>query len=133
MPDTRLHPENNGNRIHHKPKGMIYLVDKGSLRHIPGPATMERLFRDWSFIEVPEIDTWVVDPHHIHEEARLEQAENSGMVFLIDYYEGPNGLGWYKRHVGSPAAMDKYNFRWPGQKTADVVLGEITTDNESIV
>jgi hypothetical protein len=82
----------------------IYLMDAGKKRHIPDPPTYNNLFRDWSGIvqdvDLNDIDTGTPISHG----AVLAQAFGDPAVYLID--------GGQKRHIGSPATMDRYELSW---------------------
>ena len=93
----------------------IYLIDAGKKRHIPDPATYNNLFRDWNGI-VQDVDLNEIDQGTpISEGAELAQAYGDAAVYLID-----NG---HKRHIGSPATMDRYYFAWNKiQHVAPVII-----------
>ncbi|MFC5475393.1 hypothetical protein [Paraherbaspirillum soli] len=98
----------------------VYLVDAGRKRHIPDPATYNNLFRDWNGIlqdiAINEIDTGTP----ISVGAVLAQGFGDPAVYLID-----NGI---KRHIGSPATMDRYNFAWDKiQHVAPILISSIET------
>ena len=82
----------------------IYLIDNGFRRHIPDPDTYNNLFRNWDNIvqdvNLNEIDEGIP----ISVGAILARAIDQAPVFLIDARS--------KRHVGSPAVMDRYQFNW---------------------
>lgn len=98
----------------------IYLIDAGKKRHIPDPPTYNNLFRDWNGI-VPDVDINEIDTGTpISSGAVLAQAHGDAAVYLID-----NGL---KRHIGSPATMDRYHFAWNNiQHVAPITIASIPT------
>lgn len=93
-----------GLRIQKPGDDAIYMMDQGQKRHIPDPPTYNSLFRDWNSIvqdvDLNEIDTGL----DIADGTCLAQAFGDTAVYLID-----RGT---KRHVGSPATMDRYDFAW---------------------
>ncbi|MDQ1833128.1 hypothetical protein [Massilia scottii] len=94
----------NGLRMQLPGAPAIYLIDRGVKRHIPDPTTYNNLFRDWSGIvqdpHLNNIDTGTPLSHG----AVLAQAQGDAAVYLID-----QGV---KRHIASPATMDRYYFDW---------------------
>ncbi len=94
----------NGLRVKLPGNPAIYLMDEGRRRHIPNPSTYDNLFRDWNGIvedtDIPDID----EETPISNGAILARAVGTAAVFLID-----KGL---KRHITSPAIMDRYHFNW---------------------
>ncbi len=96
-------PQFNGISVKAPNAPAIYLVDQGCRRHIPNPATFELLFRDWSYYT--GIDIYGIDQcTPISTGAHLAKCPPLPAVYLIDNAK--------KRHVASPAVMDKYNFDW---------------------
>jgi hypothetical protein len=96
-------PDLNGFRIKH-PNGTVYLILDGMRRHVPNPGTYANLFRDWSGI-VTDIDVdEIQNGGPLSNGAILSRGIDTAPVYLIS-----NGV---KRHVVSPAAMDKYYFAW---------------------
>lgn len=98
----------------------IYLIDAGKKRHVPDPATYNNLFRDWNGVvqdpHLDAIDTGLPLSHG----AVLAQAYGDAAVYLIDRGE--------KRHVASPATMDRYYFAWDKiQHVAPAFLQSIPT------
>jgi hypothetical protein len=94
-----------GARIEASGSPDIYLVDDdGTARHIPDPTTYSNLFRDSSGIQM-------VDPASVASGPAL----TSGAYLAIaqetmqDVYLVSNGQ---KRHVVSPAVMDRFWFNW---------------------
>jgi hypothetical protein len=82
----------------------IYLIDAGQKRHIPDPPTYNNLFRDWNGVvqdaHLNEIDTGFP----LSQGAVLAQGYGDPAVYLIDRGQ--------KRHIGSPATMDRYYLAW---------------------
>jgi hypothetical protein len=101
MPDR---PDLNGYRLRVPGQAAIYLIDRGKRRHIPNPETYNSIFRNWdgivSDINVPEI----TEDAPLDNGAALVQGQGRAEVYLTDHGK--------KRHVTSPAAMDKYYFAW---------------------
>ena len=85
-------------------RGAVYLVDRGTRRHIPDPDTYNSLFRSWDGIYQ------AIDPDSIPVGAPLTsgavlmKGESSDTVFLVESGK--------KRGIPSPAVMDKYDFDW---------------------
>lgn len=107
MPGTSR-PDLNGLRVKLPGHPAIYLMDMGKKRHIPNPAVYNQIFQDWQDI-VQDINIDAIemgDP--IPETAILWRCADSPKVFFLDGV-APNQT---KRHVASPAVMDRYNFDW---------------------
>jgi len=82
----------------------IYLIDDdGTKRHIPDPTTYNDLFRDWSGIQAMDVSTIASGPD-VTSGAYLATPPGGGPIYLVS-----NGQ---KRHVTSPAVMDKFWFNW---------------------
>ena len=116
MPEQR--PDLNGMRVKQPNQDHIYLIDEGKKRHIPDPTTYNNLFRSWEYFEdldVNDIETGT----SITPGAVLVSGDATPHVYLID--------GGCKRHVTSPAVMDKYHFRWPTQPVPQAVIDAIPT------
>ena len=117
-----LRPDLNGLRVQEPGHPEIYLIDEGRKRHIPNPATFDRLFRNWDGIQqdlhLDEIDTGVP----ISDGAVLALGKSDLAVYLIDQGQ--------KRHVTRPAVMDKYNLRWPTIPVDQILLNSIPTGNQ---
>lgn len=101
-------PDLNGKRIQDPEDnphgaGAIYLIDEGMKRWIPNPGTYDNLFRDGSGVivdsklakEIPEMTP-------LSDGAILAMPAYYQSIWLIDNHQ--------KRHVTSPAVMDKYHF-----------------------
>ena len=94
----------NGMRLRLPNKPEIYLMDEGKRRWIPDPPTYNGLFRDWNGV-FPDIDIDEIDlGTQITHGALLIRGLASPKVYLFDQNK--------KRHVTSPAVMDKYYFDW---------------------
>lgn len=117
MPHPR--PDLNGLRVQEPGHPEIYLIDEGRKRHIPDPETFDDLFRDWNGVQqdlhLDEIETGPTISHA----AVLAQAKGAAEVWLVD--------AGIKRHVTSPAVMDKYNFRWPTTRVDAILINSIMT------
>jgi hypothetical protein len=103
----------------------IYLIDAGKKRHIPDPTTYNNLFRNWDGIvqdvAINTIDTGTPISHG----AVLAQAYGDAAVYLVD--------GGVKRHIGSPATMDRYNFAWNKiQHVAPILISSIETGSQIV-
>lgn len=86
----------------------VFLIDRGEKRHIPNPEVYRELFRDWRFIhldiDIDEITTGTPIP----ENSFLFKCVDSPKVFLLDGTP-PNQV---KRHIVSPAVMERFQFNW---------------------
>ena len=84
--------------------------DDGTLRHIPDPATYTNLFRDGTGIQTLNVST-ITAGSDLTSGAYLATPApwGSGPVYLVS-----NGQ---KRHVSSPATMDKFWFNWNAVQT----------------
>ncbi|WP_353853407.1 CHAT domain-containing protein [Accumulibacter sp.] len=111
-------PSLNGFRVKSPGSTSIYLVDKGSKRHIPDPATYNNLFDSWSdVIEDPSIDDIDLGPP-ISPGASLMQAHGDTAVYFVE----PTCRRW----VTSPATMERYRFAWARIQTVSPdILGSI--------
>lgn len=86
----------------------VYLMDEGKKRHIPNPVVYNEIFKDWeNIIEDLNIDL-IETGEPLPETVFLFRCYNSPKVFLVDGIP-PNQV---KRHIVSPAVMDRYNFDW---------------------
>ena len=100
----------NGRKLH-TPDGAVWVMWEGKKRHIPNPDVYNRLFRDalgsnlWNigWDEANRIPTG--DP--IGTNAWIG-SDDSGRVWFFEYDK--------RKHIGSPAIMDKYNLKWPGKE-----------------
>jgi hypothetical protein len=103
MPVTRQ--DLSGLRVRSPVDPAIFLIDpEGYRRHVPDPATYNNLFRDWSgiIVDINIPDIALADP--LSPGAVLARAADTPHVYLVS-----NGI---KRHITSPAVMDKYHFSW---------------------
>ena len=117
-------PDLNGFRLANPANGMVFLVDRGYIRHIPNPPTYNNLFRSWDGIIV---DINVVDiprAPSITDGALLAKAVGHGPVYLVDRGQ--------KRHVASPAVMDKYHFSWDRINNVPLILLDSMPDGPQI-
>jgi hypothetical protein len=90
-----------GSRPRNGRDGRIFLVLDGLLRHVPDPATYNKLFKDWSgLIELPNVQNYLVGPA-IPEDASLAKASGPEIYLLID------GV---RRWIPSPAIFGRYDF-----------------------
>ena len=96
----------------------VYLMDQGTKRHVPNPATYNNLFRDWNGIVVDASINTIDTGTPISDGAVLAQAFGDSAVYLIDQGR--------KRHIGSPATMDRYYFDWSKiQHVAPIIIASI--------
>lgn len=104
-------PWPDGARLHENNTGKIYLVIDGQLRWIPNPATYNNLFADWDIpLDRNEVsaDVYRTGPP-ITDGAYLCQSPPQGEVWLM--------IDGTKRHIASPAAMNRFNFDWSKVRT----------------
>jgi hypothetical protein len=101
----------------------IYLMDGGQKRHIPDPTTYNNLFRDWNaIVQDTELDSVDTGPP-ISQGAVLAQAFGDAAGYIIDQGK--------KRHIGSPATMDRYDLDWKKiQHVAQIIIQAIPTGPE---
>ncbi len=101
----------------------VYLIDKGQKRHISYDSYVG-IFRDWNNIHV-DLDVEAIDSGPDLVGAFLfqcvgdpqPQAEKA-KVFLYDTGK--------KRHVGSPAAMDRFQFDWSKIHKYNIILSMVS-------
>jgi hypothetical protein len=104
-PATAPRPDLAGKRIQAPGTPGIYLIDDdGTARHVPDPTTYNNLFRDWSGIQAVDPATVTAGPELTSGAYLATPASGGGAVYLVT-----NGQ---KRHVSSPASMDKFWFSW---------------------
>ncbi len=97
-------PDLAGLRLTPLPGGPIYLVNpEGLLQWIPNPPTYNNLFRDWNGVYRVDTNTLPIGTA-LSDGAILAKGTASNAVYLITNYK--------KRWITSPAAMDKYYFKW---------------------
>jgi len=105
---AKLRKDLNGLRVRLPGTAPIYLMDLGKKRHIPNPQVYHELFATWEGvvedINIDEISTG--DP--LTETSFLFKCYDSPKVFLCDGI-APNQT---KRHIVSPAVMERYKFSW---------------------
>jgi hypothetical protein len=84
--------------------------DDGALRHIPDPTTYTNLFRDGTGVQTTNVSMITPGPD-LTRGAYLAASSNAvgTSIYLVS-----NGQ---KRHVSSPATMDKFWFNWGAVKT----------------
>jgi hypothetical protein len=98
-------PDLDGLRVKFSNRPHIYIImDGGYRRHIPNPTTYNNLFRSWSGVVVDNDIDEITESRPLQSGAVLVRGHQAPHVYLIDHGR--------KRHVTSPAAMDKYHFAW---------------------
>jgi hypothetical protein len=98
-----------GRRVVDPASGAIYLMICGELRHIPNPATYNALFRDWNGIAPLGNLAGQRQGPPLTDGAHLAMGTPDGKIFMI--------VDWTKRWIESPAAMDRYQFKWAAVRT----------------
>lgn len=93
----------------------VFLVLDGKRRHVPNPATFQSLFGGSGVEDVVDIDS-IPEGDALTTGAVLARADNDPPLYLVS-----NGV---KRHITSPAAVDKYHFHGN-----DVVLPSVVVDS----
>ena len=83
--------------------------DDGTLRHIPDPTTYTNLFRDGSGVQTMNVSTIASGPDLTSGAYLATPDSGGGPIYLVS-----NGQ---KRHVSSPATMDKFWFNWNAVQT----------------
>ncbi|MGG0262397.1 hypothetical protein ABEY48_04540 [Bacillus mycoides] len=99
----------NGFRVKEVGKPTIYLIDNGTKRGITSPEVYNHLFRNWDNVQEFLTLSGVPDGKVLNDNIGLVRFENSPKVYLLDKNNQGNTI---KRWITSPAAMDKYNFKW---------------------
>jgi len=98
-------PDLDGVRCKFTNRPHIYLImDGGYRRHIPDPETYNNLFRSWGGIVVDNDIDEIQEIRAIQSGSILIRGHQTPHVYMVDHGR--------KRHVASPAAMDKYHFNW---------------------
>jgi hypothetical protein len=97
-------PELNGLRVKLPGNPAVYLIDRGVRRHVPDPETYNRLFRSWDGIQEQYFFSIIQVGAPISTDAVLMRGWGTPAVYFVE-----PGV---KRHVSSPAAMDRYHFDW---------------------
>jgi hypothetical protein len=121
----RPHPELGGKRLRLPGEPAIYLIDPEGYRHvIPDPYTYNRIFRDWNgiFDDAELYD--IPDAGPLSFGASVIRGDGTAPVYFVS--------AGTKRHISSPAVMDKCNFRWPsgGDVVGPAVVNAIPTGPE---
>lgn len=104
---TRLRPDLNGIQLRNPGNGKIYWVDEGRIRHITNMQVYTNLFMPKT---VPVIDAESISAGSpVNANNRLVRCGESNhrlkdRVYLLDQGR--------KRHISSPAVMDKNSFNW---------------------
>lgn len=104
-----------GKLYHNDDTGAVYIALDGFIRHVPDSPTYNALFstpldasrmiRIHNFnLNVEGLNEGSVLPSG----AQLIRDDSNGAVYLIDNVNGQV----VKRHITSPAQMDKYHFNW---------------------
>ena len=117
-------PDLNGFRVKSPASPAIYLIDRGYRRWIPNPATYNNLFRSWGGIIVDINIDEIPLASSISNGAILARPIGQAPVYLVDRGR--------KRHVASPAAMDKYHFSWDRVYNVPEILLSSILDGPSI-
>jgi hypothetical protein len=99
----------NGLRVKEVGNPTIYLIDNGTKRGITSPDVYNRLFRNWDNVHELLTLSGVPNGTIIDGNIGLVKFENNPKVYLLVKNIHGNTV---KRWITSPAAMDKYNFRW---------------------
>lgn len=98
-------PDLDGVRCMFTNRPHIYIIMNGGYRrHIPDPTTYNNLFRSWGGIVVDNDIDEIPETRALQSGAVLIRGHQTPHVYMIDH--------GHKRHVTSPAAMDKYHFSW---------------------
>jgi hypothetical protein len=104
-PAAQPRPDLAGKRIQAPGTPAIFLVDdNGTTRYIPDPTTYNNLFRDWSGIQAVDPAIIAAGPPLTSGAYLATSASGGGAIYLVS-----NGQ---KRHVSSPASMDKFWLNW---------------------
>ena len=109
-----LRTDLDGRCIKHPERIRVFFVDRGQKRHVLDVDTFFRIFRDWRVDDEAEIDAIEDGPDVSLGAAIIGVGEPPGAIYLVD-----NGT---KRHVLSPAVMDRYNFRAPFAVVPEIAL-----------
>lgn len=111
---TRLRPDLNGLQIRNPGNGMIFWVDEGRIRHILNPNVYKNLFVPKAFDAIDTVS--VTTGPRVDDNNRLVRCGESNhplrnRIYLLDQGQ--------KRHILSPAVMNKNNFNWDKVRTID--------------
>ena len=107
-------PDLNGRCIKHPDRVRVFFVDRGQKRHVLDVETFHRIFRNWRVDDEPEVDAIEDGPDVALGAAIIGVGEPPGAIYLID-----DGC---KRHVVSPAVLERYNFRHPFAIVPEIVV-----------
>jgi hypothetical protein len=103
-----LRKDLDGLRIRMPGQDGVYLIDQGKKRGIPSIQLYNQLFKTWDNIhldlDIEEIDTG----ENLPTTAVLFRCVDDPRVFFLDGCP-PNQI---KRHIFSPAVMDRFQFDW---------------------
>ena len=92
-----------GQRVQAPGDPAIYLIDDdGTKRHIPDPQTYNNLFRDWTGIQVANVEAIPSGPDLTSGAYLAWDGVAGDAIYLVS-----NGQ---KRWITSPATMDKFDF-----------------------
>ena len=115
----------NGLRVQLPGNPAIYLIDNGRKRHIPSPPVYNQLFSTWAGV-IQDIDVNDIElGEAIPNTAILFRCSNSPAVFLLD----GNSPHQIKRHIASPAVMDRYSFDWNKIHVFNVNVDDLSWPN----
>ena len=111
---TRLRPDLNGLQIRNPGNSMIFWVDEGRIRHILNPSVYKNLFVPKAFNAIDTVSITTGPP--VNDDNRLVRCGESNhplrnRIYLLDQGQ--------KRHILSPAVMNKNNFSWDKVRTID--------------
>jgi hypothetical protein len=86
------------------PRGDVYLMIDGRLRHVPDRATYDRIFREWGgFTDVPNASAYPVG-EPLGGDASLLRDPATGKVYLL--------VDGTRRWIVGPHVFDRYGFGW---------------------
>jgi hypothetical protein len=103
----RLRPDLNGLQVRNPGNGMIFWVDEGRIRHITNPSVYKNLFIPKSFNAIDTVS--ITTGPRVNGDNRLVRCGESNHPLKNRIYFLDQGT---KRHITSPAAMNKNNFNW---------------------
>lgn len=111
---TRFRPDLNGLQLRNPGNGRIYWVDEGSIRHILNPSVYKSLFVPKTLNAIDTVSITTGPP--VTGNNRLVRCGESNhplknRIYLLDQGQ--------KRHILSPAVMNKNNFNWDKVSTVD--------------
>lgn len=111
---TRLRPDLNGLQLRNPGNGRIYWVDEGRIRHILNPSVYKNLFVPKS-LDVIDAESTTAGPP-VTDNNRLVRCGESNHPLRNRIYFLDQGQ---KRHILSPAVMNKNRFNWDKVRTID--------------